>query len=135
MTTDTVAPPERPPATGSSGQTVIDLIVGFRVGARTEVPAISHSTRERPGFEAFFHGAAPALGIAAVAVPALVAATRRQMPTWPAVTFFVAGVCIGSGITVLMIIGGVASCVAPPAMVRPARLAPPSDAARVAVVS
>lgn len=118
-----------------TGQMVIDLIVGFRAGARTEMPAISRSIRELPGFETFFYGAVPALGIAAVAVLALVAAARRQMPVWPALTFFVASVCIGSGITALMIIGGVASCVALPAMVRPARLTPPSDAARVAVAS
>lgn len=118
-----------------TGQMVIDLIVGFRAGARSEMSAISRSIRELPGFETFFYGAVPALGLAAVAVLALIAAGRRQMPWVPALAFLVAASLIGSGITVLMIIGGAASCFALPAMVRSTRPAPVSDAGRAALAS
>ena len=118
-----------------TGQMVIDLIVGFRASARSEMSAISRSIKALPGFENFFYGVIPALGLAAVAVLALVAAGRRQMPVWPAAVFLVASLAIGSGITALMIIGGVASCFALPAMVRRARAARPSDAGGVAVAS
>lgn len=118
-----------------TGQMVIDLIVGFRAGARSEMSAISRSIRELPGFETFFYGVIPALGLAAVAVLAMIAAGRRQMPQLPALAFFVAASLIGSGITVLMIIGGAASCFALPAMVRSARPASTSDAGRAAVAS
>lgn len=116
-----------------TGQMVIDLVVGFRAGARSEMRAISRSIQELPGFEAFFYGAVPALGLAGVALLALIAAARRQMPTWPAVAFLLASVSIGSGITALMVIGGLTSCVALPAMVRRVPLTAPSDAGRVAV--
>lgn len=118
-----------------TGQMTIDLIVGFRAGARSEMSAISRSIHELPGFEAFFYGAVPALGLAAVAILALIAAWRRQMPVWPAAAFLVGSVFIGTGITALMIIGGLTSCVALPAMVRRAPVDAPSDDARIAVVS
>ena len=118
-----------------TGQMVIDLVVGFRAGARSEMRAISRSIHELPGFEAFFYGAVPALGLAGVALLALIAATRRQLPVWPAVAFLLASVSIGSGITALMVIGGLTSCVALPAMVPRVALTAPSDAARVAVAS
>lgn len=70
-----------------TGQMAIDLVVGFQAGTRGEMSAISRSIKELPGFETFFYGAVPALGLTGVAVPALVAAARRQMPWWPAVTF------------------------------------------------
>jgi hypothetical protein len=116
-----------------TGQMVIDVIVGFRAGARSEMSAISRSIHELPGFEAFFYGAVPALGLTGVAVLAVIAALRRQMPPWPAVAFFLGALLIGSGITAAMIIGGLTSCVAMPAMLRPGRDTPVSDAARVAV--
>ncbi len=118
-----------------TGQMVIDVVVGFRAGARSEMRAISRSIHELPGFEAFFYGAVPALGLAGVALLALIAAARRQMPVWPAVAFLLASVSIGSGITTLMVIGGLTSCVALPAMVPRVPLTAPSDAARVAVAS
>lgn len=118
-----------------TGQMVIDLIVGFRASARSEMSAISHSIQELPGFETFFYGAVPALGLAGVSILALVAASRRQMPAWPAVAFLLASLSIGSGITALMIIGGLTSCVALPAMVRRVPLTAPSDAGGVAVAS
>lgn len=118
-----------------TGQMTIDLIVGFRAGARSEMSAISRSIHELPGFEAFFYGAVPALGLAAVAILALIAAWRRQMPAWPAAAFLVGSVFIGTGITALMIIGGLTSCFALPAMVRRAPVDAPSDDARIAVVS
>jgi hypothetical protein len=118
-----------------TGQMVIDLIVGFRAGARSEMSAISGSIQELPGFEAFFYGAVPALGLTGVAVLAIMSAARRQMPTWIAGTFFVGALLIGSGITVLMIIGGLTSCVALPAMVRPERNARAATATGAAVVS
>jgi len=102
------------------GQMVIDLVVGFRAGQRSEMQAISRSIHELPGFEAFFYGTIPALGLAAVAVLSLVLAARRQVPVWSAAVFLVGSVCIGTGITALMIAGGVATCVALPAMVRQA---------------
>ncbi|MBB4907615.1 hypothetical protein [Actinophytocola algeriensis] len=116
-----------------TGQMVIDLIVGFRAGARSEMSAISRSIHELPGFETFFYGAVPALGLAGVALLALIAAARRQMPVWPAVVFLPASVSIGTGITALMIIGGLTSCFALPAMVRPVPLTAPADAGGVAV--
>lgn len=118
-----------------TGQMVIDLVVGFRAGARSEMSAISRSIHELPGFEAFFYGAVPALGLASVSLLALLAAARRQMPVWPAAAFLPASLSIGSGITALMIIGGLTSCVALPAMVRPVPLTAPSDAGRVPLAS
>ncbi|GAB1509355.1 hypothetical protein [Actinophytocola sp. KF-1] len=118
-----------------TGQMVIDLIVGFRAGARSEMSAISRSIQELPGFEAFFYGAVPALGLTGVALLAVASAARRQMPYWAAAAFFAGALLIGSGSTVLMIIGGLTSCVALPAMVRPGRAAPAAAAGRVAVVS
>lgn len=118
-----------------TGQMVIDLIVGFRAGARSEMSAISRSIRELPGFETFFYGVIPALGLAAVAVLAVIAAGRRQMPLTPALAFFVGALLIGSGITALMIIGGLASCFALPAMLRDTHRTPVSDAGRAAVAS
>jgi hypothetical protein len=118
-----------------TGQMVIDLIVGFRAGARSEMSAISRSIHALPGFETFFYGAVPALGLTGVSLLALLAAARRQMPVWPAVAFLLASLSIGSGITILMIIGGLTSCVALPAMVRPVPLRAPSDAGGVAVAS
>ena len=118
-----------------TGQMVIDLIVGFRAGARSEMSDISRSIRELPGFEAFFYGAVPALGLAGVAVLAVFSAARRQMPFRVAGVFFVGALLIGSGITALMIIGGLTSCVVLPAMVRRDRTAPAAAAGRVAVVS
>lgn len=118
-----------------TGQMVIDLVVGFRAGARSEMSAISRSIHELPGFEAFFYGAVPALGLTGVALLAVISAARRQMPYWAAGAFFLGALLIGSGITVLMIIGGLTSCVALPAMVRPGRDAPAADDARVALVS
>jgi hypothetical protein len=118
-----------------TGQMVIDLIVGFRAGARSEMSAISRSIQALPGFESFFYGAVPALGLAGVSLLALIAAAWRQMPVWPAVAFLLASLSIGSGITVLMIIGGLTSCVALPAMVRRVPLTAPSDAGGVAVAS
>lgn len=118
-----------------TGQMVIDLIVGFRAGARSEMSAISRSIHGLPGFETFFYGAVPALGLAGVPPLALLAAARRQMPVWPAAAFLPASLSIGSGITVLMIIGGLTSCVALPATVRPVPLTAPSDAGGVAVAS
>ena len=105
--------------TAMTGQMVIDLIVGFRANARSEMSAISRSIHDLPGFETFFYGVVPALGLAGTAILALVAAAKRQMPPWPAATFLVGSVLIGTGITTLMIIGGLTSCVALPAMVRP----------------
>ncbi|MFC4855700.1 hypothetical protein [Actinophytocola glycyrrhizae] len=118
-----------------TGQMVIDLIVGFRAGARSEMSAISRSIQELPGVETFFYGAVPALGLAGVSVLALIAAARRQMPVWPAATFLVASLAIGSGITALMVIGGVTSCVALPAMVRRVPLTSLSAAGRAVVAS
>ncbi len=118
-----------------TGQMVIDLVVGFRAGARSEMSAISRSIQELPGFEAFFYGVVPALGLTGVAVLAVMSAARRQMPMWVAGTFFVGALSIGSGITVLMIIGGLTSCFALPAMVRPDRGARVAAATRAAVVS
>lgn len=118
-----------------TGQMVIDLIVGFRAGARSEMSAISRSIHELPGFEAFFYGAVPALGLTGVALLAVMSAARRQMPVWVAAAFFVGALLIGSGVTVLMIIGGLTSCVTMPAMVRPDRHVPAAAAAEAAVVS
>jgi hypothetical protein len=101
-----------------TGQMVIDLIVGFRAGQRSEMSAISRSIHDLPGFEVFFYGLVPALGLAAVAVLALVAAFRRRVPVWTAAVFLVGSVCIGTGVTALMIAGGAAACVALPGMVR-----------------
>jgi len=100
------------------GQMVIDLVVGFRAGGRGEMKAISQSIHDLPGFEAFFYGAVPALGLAGVAVLAIAVAVRRRTPAWTAAVFLVGSVCIGTGMTALMIAGGVAACVALPAMVR-----------------
>jgi len=101
-----------------TGQMVIDLIVGFRAGQRSEMKAISQSIHDLPGFEAFFYGTVPALGLAGVAVLAIAVAVRRQASAWTAAVFLVGSVCIGTGITALMIAGGAAACVALPAMVR-----------------
>lgn len=100
------------------GQMVIDLVVGFRAGQRSEMKAISRSIHDLPGFETFFYGVIPALGLAAVAVLSLVLAVRREVPAWTAAVFLVGSVCIGTGVTPLMIVGGAAACVALPAMVR-----------------
>lgn len=116
-----------------TGQMVIDLVVGFRAGARSEMSPISRSIHDLPGFEIFFHGLVPALGLAAVAVLALAAAFRRQMPVWTAIVFLVASLCIGTGITALMIAGGAVACVALPAMVRGDRAPTTPPTSRVAV--
>lgn len=118
-----------------TGQMIIDLVVGFRAGARSEMSAISRSIHELPGFEIFFYGLVPALGLAAVAVLALAAAYRRQMPAWPAIVFLVASLCIGTGITALMIVGGVVACAALPAMAWADRAATTPPTSRVAVAS
>jgi hypothetical protein len=98
------------------GQMVIDLVVGFRAGQRGEMSAISRSIHDLPGFEVFFYGLVPALGLAAVAVLGVVAAFRRRVPAWTATVLLAGCVCIGTGSTPLMIAGGVAACVALPGM-------------------
>lgn len=107
-----------------TGRMVIDLVVGFRAGARTEMPAISRAVQALPGIETFFYGVVPALGPAAVAVLALVAAARRQLPVWAAVAYLVGSVAVGTGVTVAMIAGGAVMCGAMPAMTRGERGAP-----------
>lgn len=116
------------------GQMVIDLVVGFRAGARTEMSAISRSIKALPGFETFFYGVIPALGLACVAVLALAAAARRQLPGWAALVLLGGSVAVGTGVTAAMIAGGAAMTIAMPAMTRGERAARPApDDGRTAV--
>lgn len=107
-----------------TGQMIIDLIVGFRAGARTEMSAISRSIQALPGFETFFYGVIPALGLAGVAVLALAAAARRQLPGWAALVVLAGSLAVGTGSTAAMIAGGAAMTIAMPAMTRGGRAAP-----------
>lgn len=100
------------------GQMVIDLVVGFRAGQRSEMSAISRSIHEIPGFDTFFYGTVPALHLAATAVLIVLLAVRRQLPAWTAAVFTVGSLCIGTGSTALMVTGGAALCVVLPVIIR-----------------
>ncbi len=102
------------------GQMVIDLLVGFRAGERAEMSAISRSYHDIPGFDTFFYGAIPAMHLTALALLIVLLAVRRQVGVVPAVLFVAGSIAIATGITAAMVAGGVALCVALPAM-RPGR--------------
>jgi hypothetical protein len=98
------------------GQMVIDLVVGFRADSRADMSGISRSIHDIPGFDTFFYGAVPALQLTATALLILMLAFRRQVSVWPAVVFLGGSLCIATGVTALMVVGGAALCVALPAM-------------------
>jgi hypothetical protein len=100
------------------GQMVIDLLVGFQADSRADMSGISRSFHDIPGFDTFFYGAVPALQLTATAILILMLAFRRQVSAWPAVAFLGGSLCIATGVTALMVTGGVALCVALPAMAR-----------------
>ncbi|MBN6033914.1 hypothetical protein [Amycolatopsis sp. 195334CR] len=98
------------------GQMVIDLIAGFRAEDRAGLGAITRSIRDLPGFESFFYGVVPSLQLGAVTLLVILLAVRRHVPLWAAGTFVVGAVCVGTQVTALMVLGGVALCAALPAM-------------------
>ncbi|MCU1685114.1 MAG: hypothetical protein JWQ81_5853 [Amycolatopsis sp.] len=98
-----------------TGQMVLDLIVGFRAGSRAAMSGISDSIHAIPGFGVFFYGLIPALSLAAPAFLLVALAVRRRISAWPALTFLIGSLCIATGITPLMVAGGLAICVALPA--------------------
>lgn len=97
------------------GQMVIDLVVGFRAPDRAGMSAISKSIHELPGF-GFFYGLVPALSFVAAALLIVFLSVHRRVPVWAAAVFAVGSFCIGTGVTGLMVGGGVALCVALPAL-------------------
>lgn len=101
------------------GQMVIDLIVGFRAADRAGMAEISRSFHDIPGFETFFYGTIPALQLTATALLIVLLAVRREVPVWTAAVVVVGSVAIGTGVTALMVAGGLALCVALPATLRP----------------
>lgn len=94
------------------GQMVIDLIVGFRADSRASMSPISKSIHALPGFEAFFYGVLPMLGMAAIAVLLLQLAVRREVLLWPAVLYLVGSLTIATQATWPMVLGGVMVAVA-----------------------
>jgi hypothetical protein len=98
------------------GQMVIDLLVGFRAGERSEMSAISRSYHDLPGFDVFFYGAIPAMQLTATALLIVLLAVRRQVGVVPAALFVAGSLAIATGITAAMVVGGAALCVALPAM-------------------
>jgi hypothetical protein len=100
------------------GQMVIDLLVGFRAENRAGMGAISQTFRDIPGFDTFFYGAVPAMQLTVTALLILVLAVRREVTTWSALLFLAGSVCVGTGVTALMVTGGAALCVALPSMTR-----------------
>jgi hypothetical protein len=97
------------------GQMVIDLVVGFRAGSRAAMSGISESIHALPGFGVFFYGLIPALSLVAPALLLVALAVRRRIAAWPALTFGIGSLCIATGVTSLMVAGGLAVCVALPA--------------------
>ncbi|QWF81829.1 hypothetical protein [Amycolatopsis sp. CA-230715] len=97
------------------GQMVIDLVVGFRAPDRAGMSAISKSIHDIPGF-GFFYGLVPALLFVAATLLIAFLAVHRRVPVWPAAVFAIGSFCVGTGVTALMIGGGVALCVALPAL-------------------
>jgi len=102
-----------------TGQMVIDLIVGFRADSRAGMSPISKSIHNLPGFEAFFYGAIPTLGLAAIAVLLLQLAVRREVLRWAALLFLVGSLTIATQMTWPMVLGGVMVTIALIAVSRP----------------
>jgi hypothetical protein len=101
------------------GQMVIDLIVGFRADSRAGMSPISKSIHDLPGFQAFFYGAIPMLGMAAIAVLLLQLAVRREVLLWAALLYLVASLTIATQVAWPMVLGGVGVTIALIAVSRP----------------
>jgi hypothetical protein len=101
------------------GQMVIDLIVGFRADSRAAMSPISKSIHDLPGFEAFFYGVVPMLGMAAIAVLLLQLAVRREVLAWAAVLYMAGSLTIATQVAWPMVLGGVAVAIALIAVSRP----------------
>ena len=94
------------------GQMVIDLIVGFRADSRAGMSPISKSIHDLPGFQAFFYGFIPMLGMAAIAVLLLQLAVRREVPAWTAALYLVGSLTIATQVPWPMVLGGVMVAIA-----------------------
>ncbi|UJW35555.1 hypothetical protein L3Q67_18250 [Saccharothrix sp. AJ9571] len=62
----------------------------------------------------------PSLALGAISLLVVLLAVRRDAPPWAAVLFVAAAVCVGTQVTALMVLGGVALCLTLPALREPA---------------
>ncbi|GAB2767176.1 hypothetical protein [Amycolatopsis magusensis] len=104
----------------SLGQMIIDLIVGFRADDRAGMSALFQSYQDIPGFEAVFYGVVPSLALGAISLLVVLLTVRRDAAPWAAALFVAGAVCVGTQVTALMVLGGVALCLALPALREPA---------------
>jgi hypothetical protein len=94
------------------GQMVIDLIVGFTAQNRAAMSGISQSFHDLPGVDALFYGTIPAMQLTATALLIILLVARRAVDGWVAAVFVAGSLCIATGMTALMVLGGVALCAA-----------------------